>query len=155
MGDTPDTAEQIVVDLPGKQLRTLIYHLRTEFPMTDALCAKGFPPRWGAFALTEALRGLYHNDLVTPLDEHIALARASAPLTDWADWPQTRRNIAASHGTPLHAGRTQTTAAWLSGIIHSLTQPNYGNLVALLPGVQHPPDMNAHLHPQISGVIRV
>ena len=106
-GTPPDTTEQIVVDLPGKQLRTLIYHLRTEFPMTDALCAKGFPPRWGAFALTEALRGLYHNDLVTPLDEHIALARASAPLTDWADWPQTRRNIAASHGTPLPTGRTQ------------------------------------------------
>jgi hypothetical protein len=36
-----------------------------------------------------------------------------------------------------------------------LTQPNYGNLIALLPGVQHPPDMNKHLHPQISGVIRV
>jgi hypothetical protein len=79
--------------------------------MTYGLCAKGPPPRWGSFALTEALRGLYHNDLMTPLDENIARARASAPLTDMADWPQTRRNIAVSHGTPLPAGRTQTTAA--------------------------------------------
>jgi hypothetical protein len=74
-------------------MRTLIYHLRTEFPMTYDLCAKGFPPRWGSFALTEALRGHYHNDLMTPLDEHLALARASAPLTDWAERPQTRCEV--------------------------------------------------------------
>jgi hypothetical protein len=44
-GPPPDTTEQYVVYLPGQQLRTLVYHLRTEFPMTDDLCAKGSPPR--------------------------------------------------------------------------------------------------------------
>jgi hypothetical protein len=72
---------------------------------------------------------------MAPLDEHIALARASAPLTDWADWPQTQRNIAASHGTPLPAGRTHTTAASLSGIIHSQFQDFRREQINLLRAV--------------------
>jgi hypothetical protein len=57
-GPPPDTTEQYVVYLPSQQLRTLVYHLRTEFPMIDDLCVKGSPPRWGSFVLTQALRGL-------------------------------------------------------------------------------------------------
>jgi hypothetical protein len=46
----------------------------------------------------EVLRGMYSKDLKIPLVEPLAHARASAPLKDWADWPQSRKNIAAAHG---------------------------------------------------------
>jgi hypothetical protein len=62
------------------------YHqFRLRFPALDTLIAKESPPDWSAHARQSALKGLYFNDLQTPMFAQHTLTRALAPLKAWAD----------------------------------------------------------------------
>lgn len=79
---------------------------------------------------------------------------ASTPLQAWADWSLTRRNLVVAHGQ-LPSPGDHPLGRWLAVVIYSLSQPNYGGLVALLPGHSHAPEAVTDAQPQIPGVIRV
>jgi hypothetical protein len=70
-GATFDPAEDYAVYLHVQRVHNLVYQLCTKYQMPDDLLAKGFSVRCGSFSLTVALRGLYYNDLHTPLADHL------------------------------------------------------------------------------------
>jgi hypothetical protein len=48
-----------------------------------------------------------------------------------------------------------TTSKWLSNTIYSLSEPQYGGLAALLPGMHHTPDNSEDSQPQLYFIVFV
>jgi hypothetical protein len=131
----------------------LIRGIRMTFPPYATLITREF--QWGDHALKSAIKGLYINDFEAPSPAQHAIAKASAPLREWVDWPHTRHNIAgALDPPPFRAGNQHPLGLWLPSVIYSLFAPNYGALAALLSSVHHAQHHNLDTQPQIPGIIR-
>jgi hypothetical protein len=107
--------------MPWDHLRPFIRGIRLTFPPHATLTARGLPIDWGDHALRSAIKGLFLSDFEISSSPQHALAKASAPLRLWVDWPQTRRNLAAAHRLPPRPSKHHPLGLWLSGVIYSLS----------------------------------
>jgi hypothetical protein len=153
--DPPLANEAHVIYMPVDYLRPLISGIRLTLPPHATLIARGFPTDSGDHALRSSITCLYVNNFETPSSAQHVLAKASVPFRALAEWPQTRRNTATAHGNPLSGGNQHPHCLWLSSVIYSLSAPNYGGLLALLPGIHHAPDHDVDPQTQIPYIIRL